>query len=711
MATTLVEELLTVYKFRERGARNVERATDRISRTLSGASRLAAGFGTALTTGLAGVIKIMASHETELATFAAKTGQAMEDVTAKYGAAVERIGQRTGVAFADVTRGMEKAYSGGVRATDELIHVTDKAAKFQAAGLGDIAENLSTATTLANVFGITTSEALDLIAASATRGEGDSANYARAWKEAGSIAKNVGLTHTELGAILVTASQEMKSVTKAGTSLIQFLTLMLRPTDRATKALADFASVNLDIESIQKRVRAGDFKGVYEDLQRLIAANPDLLGQILEGTEAMQAFFAVPAAKLMAEEPALIDEIPGAIDRAFEQGANTIERQIKRLLNDFKSFILDLGDTMRPTINEMMTLARELMQEVRDLSPEVKKLVGQLLLMGPPLLVLSGVLAGVSVILTPFGKLLGWIFGAGGVLALFTKSTIGTAIGVFFLDMVKWLGILGRGLLTLGGVVNPLVGAILLVAGAILLFKDELIALTDWFRSKFGIDDLPEVQGGAPEDDLPDWLPDWVTGKKAKALEDDVADTSAAVAEGRGEPGEPPAPTADSTVLPGEPPALPAAAAGAPPPGDPRGLVPAMADMLRQAFATPEAPADSTVLPGEPGAIPALPEGDQAGMRAILTDLLYRPTGGGEAAITAAQTGALLEVPAFGLGGVGGGAGGGAGPTSRTLNFTVDSLTVQSQATDPQGIARDIREALEAELQSTAEDFDSAIEG
>ena len=307
-----------------------------------------------LTAGLAGVVKIMAGHETELATFAAKTGQTMAEVTEKYGGPIERIGRRTGVAFADVTRGMEKAYSGGVRAAEELIHVTDKAAGFQAAGLGDIAENLSTATTLANVFGISTSKALDLITASATRGEGDSSNYAKAWKKAASVAEAVGITHTELGAILVTASQEMFSVTEAGNSFIQFLTLLLRPTDRAVKALQDFASVNLDIESIQKRVRAGDFKGVYEDLQRLIAANPDMLGQVLESTEAMRGFLAVPSGKMQAEEAALIAEIPGATARAFEQGANTIERQIKRLLNDFKSFILELGDTMRPTINEMM---------------------------------------------------------------------------------------------------------------------------------------------------------------------------------------------------------------------------------------------------------------------------------------------------------------------------------------------------------------------
>ena len=242
MATTLLDELLTVYRFREKGARDVERATDRISRTLSGASRLAAGFGTALTAGLAGVVKIMASHETQLATFAAKTGQTMAEVTEQYGAPIERIGRRTGVAFADITRGMEKAYSGGVRAAEELIHVTDKAAGFQAAGLGDIADLLSTATTLANSFGITTSEAIDLVTASATRGEGDSANYAKAWKKSADIAAQVGISHTELGSILVTASQKMFSVTEAGNSFIQFLTLLLRPTERAVKALEDFAS-------------------------------------------------------------------------------------------------------------------------------------------------------------------------------------------------------------------------------------------------------------------------------------------------------------------------------------------------------------------------------------------------------------------------------------------------------------------------------------
>ena len=70
--------------------------------------------------------------------------------------------------------------------------------------------------------------------------------------------------------------------------------------------------MNLDIESIQKRVRGGDFKGVYEDLAAPDRRKPDMLGQVLESTEAMRGFLAVPSGKMQAEEAALIAEIPGS---------------------------------------------------------------------------------------------------------------------------------------------------------------------------------------------------------------------------------------------------------------------------------------------------------------------------------------------------------------------------------------------------------------
>ena len=600
MGTTLLDELLTVYRFREKGARDVERATDRISRTLAGASRLAAGFGTVLTGALTGVVKIMASHETELATFASKTGQTTAEVTEKYGAEIERIGQRTGVAFADITRGMEKAYSGGVKATEELIHVTDKAAKFQAAGLGDIAEILSSATTVATTFGITTSEAIDRVTASAILGEGDSESYANAWKNASGIASEVGLSSTELGAILSVASQEMKSVTKAGNAFIQFLNLLLRPTDRAREALQDFASVGLDIESIQKRVRAGDFLGVHSDLERLFAANENMMGEVLEGSEAMQAFLAVPFEKVAKREAAIVATSPGAPERAFEQGANTIERQIKRLLNDFKSFILDIGDTMRPTINEMMELARELMEEFRELNPEVKELVGQLLLLGPPLLVLAGLLAFASTILTPFALLLTSIFGAGGIIGAFATGTAATAIGVFLLDLQ-----------TAALAFAPIVASLLTVLGisaAIVIYWEKIAAFLEGMIERLGL-------------------------KKFFPSEEE------------------------------------------------RGGRNILDDALLKWFGQDRGPVGEGAAP-----IPAL--------------------GGASAATEAAQSGALLSVPTLGLG-----AGGAAAGGARTLSFQVGDVMVQTQATDAAGIARDIRGALEAELQSTAEDFDSSIEG
>ena len=544
MATTLVDELLTVYKFRERGAKEVESATERIQRGLSRAGQFATRFGTALTAGLTGVLKVTSTFEDAIAGTAARTGKTFADIQANYGGQIQAIAEETGLATDRIALGYEKAISTGREgaAAHELV---GKAAKFEAAGMGDLAEAISTATTVADIFGGTASEALDLVTRSATSGEGNVAEYSTAWKDVASVAGAVGLSQRDVAASLTAVSRVMPSVRRGGTALRSFLQGFLKPTEDMTKALSDFASVNLDVVSVQDRLRRGDFVGVYRDLQRLIESNPDLLGRIVPNIEGIQFFTSVNMDAFDAAF-AMIEDSGDAVEFAFEQGQQNISRGLKQILQDFLTFIRELGNEMRPAINDGIQLLRDLVSEMRDLSPEVKKLVANLLLWGPPLLAIGGALQAASFLLGPFVKFLG-LFGAGGALAAGLNPLTATLIGI--------------------------VALLALAVG----YQDQLARFFGGLVERFSIGPVAGAGGGATE----------------------------------------------------------------------------------------------------PGTL----------------------------------AGAAIDYPVFGLAGGGGGGGEPRGNLGGTFNFSVDNLSVNTQATDAAGIARDIRSALEAELQSTAEDFDSSIEG
>ena len=135
------------------------------------------------------------------------------------------------------------------------------------------------------------------------------------------------------------------------------------------------------------------------------------------------------------------------------------------------------------------------MQEVRELSPGVKELIGQLLLMGPPLLVLSGLLAGVSFALGPFVKILGWILGLGGAVAALGNSTAFVALGVFFLDLAAWAATAAAAVVSLPGLLLVAIAA--LIAAGVYYWDSIYVYLSGiWMK-------LADLAHSA--------FPDWIT--------------------------------------------------------------------------------------------------------------------------------------------------------------------------------------------------------
>ena len=548
MATTLVDELLTVYKFRQQGARNVERSIERIQAGLSNASALTGRFGAVLTAGLGGTVKILSTQEDAVRQIAARTAMDLADVQTMYGAHISRIAEETGISFDKIAEGFEKSISEGVRG-EKAIELVGKAARFEAATLGDLAGAIQTATTLTNIWGIEATDALDLIARSATQGAGNAVDYARAWKDVAGVAEAVGLSQYDVAAALVAGSQRLRSVTHAGTSFRSMLQTFIAPTEQATKLLSDFADVNLDIETIQERLRGGDFVNVYRDLQRLVESNPQFAGRLFN-IEGLQFFQSIGALDFDVAAGS-IEDFQDQTERSFEVWEGSLSLSFRRMLQDFINFVREVGETIRPEIDKGLRALRDLVDVLRDLHPDVKELLGAALLLGPPLVAISGAFAVISAALGPVASIVGYL-GAGGALV----TGLGTA-----------------------------------ASSALAVLASTIAILAFWER-----------------------IAGWVEGVFERI--------------------------------------------------------------------------------GLGGVAPV----EERGGRNILDHALLRWFG--------------LDSPAgagAGAAGGGGATAGGGGPG--TFNFTVGDISVQSQATDAAGIARDIRSALEAELQSTAEDFDSSIEG
>ena len=358
-----------------------------------------ASVGLGLTGALAGVITRASMTQQSMTEVAAQTGKTLDEIESKYADHVRRISTSTGEAVGDVWNAFQKSISAGFE-EQAGVELVESAARFQAAGMGDMSTAISSATTLATVFGVTATDALDSIARAAQKGEGDVADFAPTFKNLAGPAAAAGMSMEQLSGVLAAISTVAPSVSEGGTQFQAFLRGITGATERAREgldALQRDSGIPVGVDAIVTRLKEQqDFVGVFRDLQRALGDDLTKISKVFRSAEAVK-FYTTTDTELIERSMANTVDFLGTVTDAFDEGANTVSRRFRRLKQEIAAALEELGVPLLEMTVDVLGKLNGLVKWFRALPGETKAGFSKLLLLGPPLLLLGTLILGIAV--------------------------------------------------------------------------------------------------------------------------------------------------------------------------------------------------------------------------------------------------------------------------------------------------------------------------
>ena len=391
----------------------LEARVDRLRRSLNRAGDALIKGGLALTGAAAAPLLTFAKDEAAWSRVAAQTGKHVGDIRDSYEKGATEISEETGVAMSILQGGIQKAISAGLEG-EELLKILRLAAMAQVAGLGAVEEQISSATTAMQAYGVAGEEAINKIARAAQIGEGDPEAYAQNMKWLFQSSDTFGISMDSLAGALSVVAQQAPSVETARTQLQSFLRdvrMMAREGTMSSKALARLSNGAINFESLTNILESeAGIAGVLETLQKLltgmsraerIAAESELFasqeGQMFVGTMD-------PAALKAAQEQVAAGGT--AIAEAYVQAANDISRQWGIIQKQIYTILKDLGRRMKPIVELRFRNIEALIKEYWKLPEAVRDFASWIMMLGPTVVALGFALKGAAFALAGFVPLM-----------------------------------------------------------------------------------------------------------------------------------------------------------------------------------------------------------------------------------------------------------------------------------------------------------------
>ena len=347
----------------ERKLRRLDRGLGRTADRMQAASRVAFGMGAALTGALVGIAKAAGGLEAKVSEVAAKTGVAAATIRDQYVGALKAIGDATGETDIDLLDGLQKALSAGLRG-DAALDAVRAGAKAAAAGIGAITDQVSSATTLMQVFGVSGSDALDTIARSAQLGEGETQDFAQGLKAVSGFANQLGITAHGTASGLSAISQVAATVPEAATQFRSFLQSLLSPSEAAK---AEIEGLQDSFANLRDLARREGLAAVLARVRELGAGDPERLARLLGRTESQAFVLTVDSGALADLEAELAGTFRGTIDRAMAEGGADLFRGLRKLARNVGHLFQELGSEILPEVNAVVRAAMGIVTWLRDL--------------------------------------------------------------------------------------------------------------------------------------------------------------------------------------------------------------------------------------------------------------------------------------------------------------------------------------------------------
>lgn len=455
----VIERFVTEFKFRydKSALSEIEKGIDRLQGSLNKLSRTFFKVGGSLAASQATHFTTFSKvYEQGLARIASRTGQTFKQVEKEYGEHSKRIARETGQALGLVYDGIQKAISAGV-AGQKALNLVEAAAKSAASGVGEIDQQVSAATTLIEVFGVTGKQAIDTITRAAQIGEGETREYANAFKQVAGLANTMGLGIKDTAAGLAAVSRVAPNATIGATQFRSFLQSFLAPAGNAQKELEKLGSSYAKLRKIASEQGLASLYEEFDILSRRLSKaereeyekltevkkreylerkqkDPELMNILLGRVEAMQFITSVTKKSLRELSDQINETSKDSIEKAFAQQRSWL--QFEKLKQSLMQLSIAVGRYVIPPLERVTEILDLIRERFNELPEKTKKSIGYVLQLGPLFLGLGAALWVLAKLLGPVGGMLG-MFAARPLMAM--VGGLG-AIASAFLLVKKYSG-------------------------------------------------------------------------------------------------------------------------------------------------------------------------------------------------------------------------------------------------------------------------------
>lgn len=337
------------------------------------------------------------------------------------------LGEATRYSATQAAEAQENLVSAGFD-VNKIMKLTPVALNLATAGALDLARSSEILSGTMKAFSKDASEAAnvsDILASAAALSAADVEYLAEVFSKAGPVAKTLGIDLETVAASAAVMAEAQIGAAEGGTAL---KTVMLRLSAPAKAARDAFTSLGFGkdkLAELQAQLGRGDMPGVL----KAIGTSFDQLGlSAVQRVEKLKHIFgdeAVAQASVMIDAAMRVDPKGlQQLDRAFRKvdGAATkmamrmdsdTAGSLERLSSNWSGFMLKIGESMSPALNEMSeALQKDItaMTEWSRVHPNVTSALGRMAILGVgAVIALKGVLIGMSTMVS-IGGLIGKAF-------------------------------------------------------------------------------------------------------------------------------------------------------------------------------------------------------------------------------------------------------------------------------------------------------------
>lgn len=282
----------------------------------------------------------------------------------------------------------------------EALQIVKQAAMGAAAGLGETKDVANLVTSAMNAYrqtGLGAGEVMDILVAAVREGKGEATDFARTIGSVIPIAAELGVGFDQVSGAMAAMTLTGASAANSATYLRGILNQLLDPSRGVDEAMENIGTSAQELRDILRQ------KGLMAALTRIRDLTKewgeDAIGEIFPNIRALIGVLSLMGENLEYNEGlmARVSNSTGDAARAFEKGANTLERRWNSALANAQVAAITFGKALKEVVMPALKWTSEAVKTIATwfdgLSPAVKnatlKFAGLLAISGPLYLVLG----------------------------------------------------------------------------------------------------------------------------------------------------------------------------------------------------------------------------------------------------------------------------------------------------------------------------------